>query len=277
MVTVKDYPANLIQAARMVMLELSRLLGEYSDSIVIVGGWVPELIIPQGKNPHIGSIDVDLALNHQSITADNYKTILDLMLERGYKQGTQPFIFYRDVIIDKHQIAVQVDLLAGEYLGTGPSHRTQQVQDLRPRKARGADIAFLNPIMADLAGELPEGGRDHARIQVASIPAFIIMKGFALRGRLKEKDSWDIYYCLRHFPGGIEKLIKEMEPLKKNKLAVESLGIIAEKFSSPESVGPVHVVNFDEITNPEEREQIQRDAYERVRVLLSGVGVGQYP
>ena len=66
-----------------------------------------------------------------------------------------------------------------------------------------------------------------------------------------------------------------MEPLKKNKLAVESLGIIAEKFSSPESVGPVHVVNFDEITNSREREQIQRDAYERVQVLLSGIGVEQ--
>ena len=98
------------------------------------------------------------------------------------------------------------------------------------------------------------------------------MKGFALGGRLKEKDSWDIYYCLRNFPGGIGKLINKMRPLINNKLAKEALGIIAEKFSSPESVGPVHVANFEEITGTKEREQIQRDAYERVQALLAGLG-----
>lgn len=273
MVTVKDYPAYLIQAARSVMLELCRILGEFSDSIVIVGGWVPELIIPQEQNPHIGSIDVDLALNHQTISPDSYKTILELLTERGYEQGPQPFIFFRKVTIKNQPITVQVDFLSGEYLGTGPSHRTQKIQDLRPRKARGTDIAFNDPVAADLVGVLPEGGKDKARIQVASIPSFIIMKGFALGGRLKEKDSWDIYYCLKHFPGGIGKLIKEMGALRKNKLAKEALGIIADKFSSPGSVGPVHVVNFEDITNTEEREQVQRDAYERVQALLKGIGL----
>lgn len=272
MVTSKDYPADLIQAARSIMLELSRLLGEFSDSIVIVGGWVPELIIPQDITPHIGSIDVDLALNHQTIPPDSYKTILDLLIERGYKKGPQPFIFYREVIISNQPVIVQVDFLAGEYLGTGTSHRTQKVQDLRPRKTRGADIAFNDPITTDLVGYLPGGGKDKARIQVASIPSFIVMKGFALGGRLKEKDSWDIIYCLRNFPGGIGKLINKMRPLLNNKLAQEALGIIAEKFSSPESVGPVHVSNFEGITDTEEQEQIQRDAYERVQALLTGLG-----
>jgi len=143
MVTAKDYPAELVQAARSVMLELSRLLSEFSDSIVIVGGWVPELIVPQDIKPHIGSIDVDLELNHLTIFATSYKTILGLLIERGYKQGRQPFTFYREVNIAGQEVIVQVDFLAGEYFGTGVSHRTQKVQDLRPRKARGADIAFI--------------------------------------------------------------------------------------------------------------------------------------
>lgn len=63
-----------------------------------------------------------------------------------------------------------------------------------------------------------------------------------------------------------------MRPLLNNKLAQEALGIIAEKFSSPESVGPVHVANFEGITDTEEQEQIQRDAYERVQALLTGLG-----
>ena len=60
--TKKDYDVLQVDAARSVMLELVRLLAEYRDDIVVVGGWVPALLIPQDRKPHIGSTDVDLAL-----------------------------------------------------------------------------------------------------------------------------------------------------------------------------------------------------------------------
>lgn len=37
------YNKNQIQAARSVLLELMRLLGEYREYMIIVGGWVPEV------------------------------------------------------------------------------------------------------------------------------------------------------------------------------------------------------------------------------------------
>jgi hypothetical protein len=43
--TRTDYHAEAVAAARAVMLELVRLLGEYRDEIVIVGGWVPDLLL----------------------------------------------------------------------------------------------------------------------------------------------------------------------------------------------------------------------------------------
>ena len=43
-----DYTSDAVEAARSVLLELSRLLGEYQKGIVIVGGWVPELLIQSG-------------------------------------------------------------------------------------------------------------------------------------------------------------------------------------------------------------------------------------
>jgi hypothetical protein len=55
-------------------------------------------------------------------------------------------------------------------------------------------------------------------------------------------------------------------------LAQEAFGVIAEKFSSPSAVGPTHVADFEEITDQEERDLIQRDAYERVMYLLEGLG-----
>ena len=79
------------------LLELSRLLGEYQDSVVVVGGWVPELLLNQASRRHVGSIDVDIALDHQKLKEVGYKTILQLLLARGYQPSEQPFIFFRTV------------------------------------------------------------------------------------------------------------------------------------------------------------------------------------
>lgn len=42
--TRKDYPEHAVQAARAVLLELAHLFGSHGDAIVLVGGWVPELL-----------------------------------------------------------------------------------------------------------------------------------------------------------------------------------------------------------------------------------------
>jgi len=78
--TRTDYSADAVAAARAVMLELVRLLGEYRDEIVIVGGWVPELLLPLARPGHIGSTDVDLALDHRRITEAGYQTIREKFL-----------------------------------------------------------------------------------------------------------------------------------------------------------------------------------------------------
>ena len=57
------------------------LLGEYWENIVIVGGWVPELLLGSKESPHIGSIDVDLALNHLKVREEGYKSIQELLVE----------------------------------------------------------------------------------------------------------------------------------------------------------------------------------------------------
>ena len=33
-----------------------------------------------------------------------------------------------------------------------------------------------------------------------SIPALLAMKGHAVNGRYKQKDAYDIYYCIRNYP-----------------------------------------------------------------------------
>jgi hypothetical protein len=119
-----DYTTEAVAAARSVLLELARLLGEYQDSVVIVGGWVPELLLSQAPRQHVGSIDVDIAGDHRKLKEIGYKTILKLLLSRGYQQSEQPFIFFRTVQMGEQTFDVEVDFLASEYSGTTRGHRT---------------------------------------------------------------------------------------------------------------------------------------------------------
>ena len=273
MVTQRDYSSELVKAARSVLIELFHLLGQYRDHIVLVGGWVPEFLFPEHETHHVGSIDVDLALNHLKLKEKAYRSIQAVLIERGYVQGKQPFIFHRKVIAGSTEIDVQVDLLAGEYEGTSKSHRHQRIQSGLARKTRGCDLAFQNPTVVTIDGELPGGAKDSVQVQVSAIVPFLVMKGMALNERLKEKDAWDIYYCLLNYPEGLKRIAEEFRPHLENGLVKEGLQKIAKHFESEKSVGPRFVADFEEIIDAEEREVKERDAYERVNHLLEELGI----
>ncbi|HPH56028.1 MAG TPA: hypothetical protein PKY71_03970 [Smithellaceae bacterium] len=268
MVTKRDYSAEAVQAAKSVLIELVHLLGEYRDHAVLIGGWVPEMLFVGSKPPHVGSMDIDLALDHQRIGDTGYRMIGELLLGRGYLQGAQPFIYYRDVVSGDKTIRVQVDFLSGEYAGTGKSHRHQKVQDLLARKVRGCDLVFDLSQEVILSGDLPGGGLDTVTVRVASVVPFLVMKGMALDERLKEKDAWDIYFCVLHYPGGITALAEAFRPHLTHGLIREGLDKIEKHFSSTDHIGPKFVADFEEVEEAEERSRIIRDAYERIGALL---------
>jgi predicted nucleotidyltransferase len=265
----KDYNEVAVQAAHSVLLELVRILGEYRHDIVVVGGWVPALLFENAKEKHIGSTDVDIAINHTTVDEAGYKTIRELLIGCGYKEGRQPFIFFRVVSIGDNTIEVEVDFLSGEYGGTGKTHRTQKVQDMRIRKARGCEIAFEQQKEMTIEGFLPNGAKDNGVVNVAAIVPFIVMKAMAMHDRIKEKDAWDIYYCVKHYPGGNENLAEDFRAYLHNKLVKEGLAKIAEKFATFNHYGPTAVADFEELTDPDERAIRQRDAFERITDLLA--------
>ena len=58
-----DYSPRQVEAARRVLVDLGQVLAAFEDCLVVVGGWVPDLPLAQADEPHVGSIDVDLALD----------------------------------------------------------------------------------------------------------------------------------------------------------------------------------------------------------------------
>lgn len=157
-----------VTAARAVLLEVTRLLGAYREAVVLVGGWVPELLFGQ----HPGSLDVDLALDHTALGEVGYATIRQLLERAGYIQDPKrEFVFWRHLAVEGRVIEVELDLLAGEYDGTARKRRHQKVQDIAARKARGADLAHVAPLEVPFEGTLPSGAKDRAILRVASLPA----------------------------------------------------------------------------------------------------------
>ena len=91
---------------------------------------------------------------------------------------------------------------------------------------------------------MPDGGTNRVEIAVRSIPALLAMKGHALAGRLKRKDAYDIYYCVRNYPGGVEALAQECLPLLGHLSGERGFRHIADKFDTFEGYGPTCVRHF---------------------------------
>ncbi|MBU2574624.1 MAG: nucleotidyl transferase AbiEii/AbiGii toxin family protein [Elusimicrobia bacterium] len=274
MVSKKDYNEIMVQAAKSVLIELSHILGEYHDGIVLIGGWVPPLLL--GPGTHVGSIDVDLALDHKTITNKTYAKIGELLRARGYSPSVRsPYVFTRAIIIDGQTVSVEVDFLSGEYGGAAKSRRHQSVQEIKARKARACDLAFSLFTEVKVEGVLPDGGKDSVVVKVASIVPFLVMKGMALHDRLKEKDAWDIYYCLNNYPGSLDALAAEIKKHISNKLVREGFLKISDAFASEKHIGPKMAADFEEFPAGEQRDMLQRDAYEKVAYLLKVAGLRQ--
>jgi hypothetical protein len=134
-------------------------------------------------------------------------------------------------------------------------------------------LAFELNTQVKIEGILPEGGLDVAEVRVAGIVPFLVMKGMALHDRLKPKDAWDIYFCVTNYPGGLDALVREIRPHLAHGLVAEGFRKIREKFLSPTHIGPKSVADFEEVTDREARDLLQRDAFERVDHLLGRLGV----
>ena len=81
-----DYESPLVEASRSALLELALSLRAYRDSLVLVGGWAPYFLLRDHQQPdnpfvHIGSIDIDLAVDPDRIDPREYATIEELITE----------------------------------------------------------------------------------------------------------------------------------------------------------------------------------------------------
>jgi hypothetical protein len=112
------------------------------------------------------------------------------------------------------------------------------ISDFAVQRADGAGLAMRFYQLVAIAGPMPGGGTNRVEIAVCSIPALLAMKGHALAGRYKQKDAYDIYYCIRNYPGGPEALAEACRPLLEHRSGAAGFGFVAGKFDTVEAFGP---------------------------------------
>lgn len=262
-----DYSEGQKEAAHRILVELVNLLDAYKDDIRIVGGWVPDLMFP--NEGHIGSVDVDVLINHLRLKDSGYQSMAKILLKNGYVEHPEKyFSFVKNVIVDEIIYAVDVDLLAGMYGGTQSKKRSQHVQGIKALKATGGDFAFnFKPQEILVEAKRPDGAIDVAHINVVAVVPYLVMKTAAM-GRGKAKDAYDIYFLLTHYAGGVKELSKELNEGRDLPIIKEMKQKLSEKFASENHAGPVDVSDFLMIEDQEEIEMTRRDAYEHVKSLL---------
>ncbi len=268
---VNDYGERQILAARRVLIDVAQVLGSFVDCFVVVGGWVPDLLLHGAEEPHSGSIDVDLALNIAKLKDGRYADLLKLLLGTGrFIRGNKPFQFVAEVDLGDEEIPVGVEL---EFLApkniSFKKNKPKLLHEFRVLQIDGCESVFREPKSITLTGEMIRGTTNTVNILVAALPDFLIMKAFAIEGRDKPKDSYDLCYCLDYYPGGIEKLAGAWKRRRNEKDIQRSLKILKSKFATVDSYGPSQVVDFFNSADQDQRDMQARRAFELVQSFLS--------
>ena len=181
-----DYDDRTTAAVKAVLMEIGQILGSFQGKFAVIGGAVPWLLLENEDMPHVGTIDVDLSLDAEALGDGEYATPIQALMSHGYKQRRElrRFQLVRQVLGGDRgrPIDVIVDFLM-------PRH-AEIVRNVPPlidgfavQRASGADLALRFHQMVAIDGPMAGGGKNRVEIAVASIPALLAMKGFAVQGR----------------------------------------------------------------------------------------------
>lgn len=255
------------------MLELWSILGAYRDTLTLVGGSTPQLLVGDVPSDlYIGTLDVDLIVDPLGIPNDTYRSIAERLRERGYWQEPrpkQPFQWFRRIDIDGQPVTVEIDLLAPATARTG-SHRHEQIEgEPLARRTVGAELVREAYVEREFSGRLPDGRPNRVLLRVATVAVVIVLKALAMADRDKPKDAYDLDYLLAHTRGGPDAVAAEFARLPQAEPVIRAITILSDSFESIDSYGPTSVAMYRRLPlNTPEADAVQAAAFARVQRLL---------
>ena len=140
-----DYDGLTTAAVKSVLVEIGQILGSFHGKFAVVGGVIPQLLLTEAETPHVGTGDVDLTLDAESLGDGEYAQLVDSLRSHGYQQRRDlcRFQLIRTVTADDcgPDIGVVVDFLMlreANFLKSA----TPLVKDFAVQRADGTDLAL---------------------------------------------------------------------------------------------------------------------------------------
>jgi len=281
---IGDYNEAITRTSFSALVELGTVLGAYRKMLVLVGGWAPYFLLEDNRGPdtafrHVGSIDIDIAVDPETMGKTGYAEIVELVRGRGYSQRVAedgqpiPFSYVKKLSspIDGNEYPMQVDFLTPPEKETGRRRRHRSVQPgLRARIVPGSELAFRHQYQRRISGILPDDGETTVEMRLLDIPGCIGMKGMVLGERYKEKDAYDIFTvvakCLQN-PAAVARMVK---PFADEAGIKTGLGVIKDKFRNQQAEGPNWVAAFMSMDTVE-RQRINAEAYVKLAEFIEEI------
>lgn len=277
--SANQYDDQTTAAVKSVLVEIGQILGSFQGKYAVIGGAVPWLLLDNLEMPHVGTIDVDLSLDAEALGDGEYVRLVEALMNNGYDQNKDLKKFQLVRSIAAADGGSPVDIIVDFLMPRDAKidrNKPPILDDFAVQRADGADLAIHFNQLVAVRGSMPKGGINTVEIAVCSIPALLAMKGHAIQRRYKQKDAYDIYYCVRNYPNGIDALAADCKALLARLSGAEGYGFINEKFDTPEGFGPTCVKNFvaeSNILGGRTEEQWQLDAFGQVDEWMRALGL----
>jgi len=187
------------QARELAERALVRLVHAYGaiPELVLLGGLVPDLLCSSAAQRHVGTTDVDVQVDLEiqggSANAGRVERALE---EAGFTPDAERVWRWKDeaapAMVVKVEFLADLDDVQDLQVVTFKECRTLGAVNLRGTRFAAQDWE-LRTITADLSGEVTS-----IKLQVATLPAYLLAKTHAAHGRGLPKDWYDIAYVLLH-------------------------------------------------------------------------------
>ncbi|MFA5763116.1 MAG: nucleotidyl transferase AbiEii/AbiGii toxin family protein [Bacilli bacterium] len=248
------------------------------DDIVVAGGLVPALLVPQdalpeGSDAYPGTKDLDIGLALGLLDNQRYQAITDRLRSAGFVPSLN------DRGNEKRQTwhmsegsGVTIDFLIAPTSDTDrPGHLRDIEGDFAAVITPGLQLAFADREPVVIEGRTLRDERATRTVNVTGPGAYVVLKTLALSDRGENKDAYDLFYLLKHYPGGVRAVAARLAALLPDPNAQRAVEILRADFSAPDRIGPTRTSLFLHGRNDP---ATQADAAGFVLLLLRQLGEG---
>lgn len=262
--TISGYAGPSTINCERILLTLLRGLGPLKDSVFLVGGLVPQYLVPQQQaevKAHAGTLDVDLVIDIDILTkADAYQTLEENLARMGFEPSVNKkhqFDTWRWGRQVSKRVWIYVDLLTD-----APELRAAAVKPLPTEEGvvgalnvPHAALVFDMHETLTITGELlDENGEATETVRHADLISFSVLKARAYDQRHEPKDAYDLLYCLENVPEGLANVVTRFQQAlagPHGQVVANALRLMHKRFVTENRSngyrqdGPVAVAKFE--------------------------------